>query len=60
MSHPVNIRLNDELKIGLQQLADSQHRTLSNLIKFILTEYLNKEFENDKSSPESRGSAGVS
>lgn len=56
MSYPMNIRLPDEMKTLLQREADESHRTLSNLIKAILSNYLYKKVNNDKPDPESSSS----
>lgn len=42
---PVNIKLAEEIKKELQQIAHEEHRTLSNLISKILIDYL-KERKN--------------
>ncbi|MDL1973405.1 MAG: ribbon-helix-helix protein, CopG family [Deltaproteobacteria bacterium] len=36
----IGVRLPEELKKKLQQVADSQHRPLSNLIRLILIEWV--------------------
>ncbi|HUV58950.1 MAG TPA: hypothetical protein VMW09_02440 [Desulfatiglandales bacterium] len=43
----VNIKLDDQIKIKLQEIANEEHRTLSNLISKILIDYL-KEKEKPK------------
>jgi predicted transcriptional regulator len=41
--HAVNIRLPHEMKQALQVIADIEHRSLSNLIKTILLNYLKEQ-----------------
>lgn len=44
MKVAVNIKLDDKIKSELQEIANEEHRTLSNLISKILIDYLkNKE-----------------
>ena len=45
----VTIRLPDELKKRLEQIAQEQHRPLSNLVRLILIEWLEKQ------EPEKKG-----
>lgn len=40
----IAVRIPEELKSKLQQIADSQHRPLSNLIRLILIEWI-EEYE---------------
>ena len=47
MKVPVNIKLDDKIKSELQEIANDEHRTLSNLISKILIDYLK---EKDKPS----------
>ena len=39
----VGIRLSQEAKVKLQELADEEHRSLSNLISKILLDYLREK-----------------
>ena len=45
---PVNIKLAEEIKKELQQIAKEEHRTLSNLISKVLIDYLK---EREKTPP---------
>ena len=47
---PVGIRISPEMRDKLQKIADKEMRPLSNLIKKILTEYL-QEYEKNLSKP---------
>ena len=47
MKVAVNIKLDDQIKIKLQEIANEEHRTLSNLISKILIDYLK-----DKEKPQ--------
>ena len=44
----IAVRIPEELKEKLQNIADSQHRPLSNLIRLILIEWLEKYDKEDK------------
>ena len=44
----IAVRLPQELKEKLQKIADSEHRPLSNLIRLILIEWLEKYEKNKK------------
>jgi predicted transcriptional regulator len=44
----IGVRIPSELKEKLQKIADSQHRPLSNLIRLILIEWLEKYDKEDK------------
>ena len=44
----VGIRLSQEAKVKLQELADEEHRSLSNLISKILLDYLKDRGEKGK------------
>ena len=46
----VNIKLDDQIKRKLQNIAESEHRSLSNLISKILLDYL-KERDNPPVKP---------
>jgi len=43
----IGVRIPSELKKKLQKIADSQHRPLSNLIRLILIEWLEKYDKED-------------
>lgn len=47
---PVGIRISPEMRDKLQKIADKEMRPLSNLIKKILTEYL-QEYEKSPPKP---------
>ena len=40
--HPINVRLDDEMRDELRQIAQAENRTLSNLIVTVLREYLDR------------------
>ena len=44
----IAVRIPEELKGKLQKIADSQHRPLSNLIRLILIEWLEKYDKENK------------
>jgi len=39
---PINVRLDNQVKCTLQEIANTQQRTLSNLVMTILTDYVKK------------------
>ena len=47
---PVAIRINPEMRDKLQKIADKEMRSLSNLSKKILTEYL-QDYEKNPAKP---------
>jgi hypothetical protein len=49
---PIGIRISPEMRDKLQQIADKEMRSLSNLIKKILTEYLQGYEKNPPKPPE--------
>ena len=40
---PINIRVDESIKVAIVEIADSQHRSMSNLIELILKEYIKNE-----------------
>ena len=43
MKVPVTIKIDEETRKALKEIAENEHRTLSNLISKILIDYLRKE-----------------